>query len=187
MEEDDNCDEFEVTGDGATDPETMKFDQIIGALEEFIMNPEFQNAQEEFCRGNCGEFEETDENKLVYTEIFDRYTATLEASMEAHLTEMVDGFSMAEFSGMLEARKDELDGDVFDLLMTLSSFDAFKELMLAYKAEETMGGGDGAEGGVGFDMGFSVAPAHIYNEEQEDGEERPDLDALLTVTAGPGN
>ena len=42
---------------------------------------------------------------------------------------------MAEFSGMLEHRKDELYGDVFDLLMTLSSFDAFKELMLAYKAE----------------------------------------------------
>ena len=41
---------------------------------------------------------------------------------------------MAEFSGMLEHRKDELYGDVFDLLMTLSSFDAFKELMLAYKA-----------------------------------------------------
>ena len=46
----------------------------------------------------------------------------------------MEGFSMAEFSGMLEHRKDELYGDVFDLLMTLSSFDAFKELMLAYKA-----------------------------------------------------
>jgi hypothetical protein len=33
-----------------------------------------------------------------------------------------------------EERADELYGDVFDLLMTLSSFDAFKELMLSYKA-----------------------------------------------------
>ena len=37
---------------------------------------------------------------------------------------------MAEFSGMLEHRKDELYGDVFDLLMTLSSFDAFKDVYL---------------------------------------------------------
>lgn len=86
-----------------------------------------------------------------------------------------------------EARKDELYGDVFDLLMTLSSFDAFKELMLSYKAqEEAAAGGGGSGGGMGLDMGFSVAPAHIYEEEQEDGEERPDLDICLTVTAGPG-
>lgn len=75
MDEDDNCDEFEITGEGEQDPETMKFDEIIGALEEFIMNPEFQDAQETFCRGECGPFEDTDENKLEYTEVFDRYTA----------------------------------------------------------------------------------------------------------------
>ena len=207
MAEDDNCDEFEITGEAEQDAETMKFDEIIGALEEFIMKPEFTDAQEAFCRSNCEAFEDTDENKLVYTEVFDRYTGTLESAMEAHLTQAVEGFSMAEFSGMLERRKDELYGDVFDLLMTLSSFEAFKELMLAYKAEAEAGqaaaagaggeeeggkasgsgGGGGMIMGVGLDMmGFSVAPAHIYGEEQEDGEERPDLDICLTVTAGPG-
>ena len=33
MAEDDNCDEFEITGECEQDPETMKFDEIIGALE----------------------------------------------------------------------------------------------------------------------------------------------------------
>ena len=37
------------------------------------MNPEFTDAQESFCKSNCGEFEDTDENKLVYTEVFDRH------------------------------------------------------------------------------------------------------------------
>ena len=41
--------------------------------QEFIMNPEFTDAQESFCKSNCGEFEDTDENKLVYTEVFDRH------------------------------------------------------------------------------------------------------------------
>lgn len=141
VDDDDNCDEFEITGDCEQDAETMKFDEIIGALEEFIMNPEFQEAQEAFCRGNCGEFEDTDENKLVYTDAFDRYTAMLETAMEAHLAATVEGFSMAEFSGMLETRKDELYGDVFDLLTTLSSFDAFKARGLL-----SLGGGRGSLG-----------------------------------------
>ena len=79
---------------------------------------------------------------------------------------------------------------MYRYIMTLSSFDAFKELMLAYKAEaaaEAAAGGSGGGGfEMGFSMGFSVAPAHIYEEEQEDGEERPDLDICLTVTPGPG-
>jgi len=54
--------------------------------------------------------EDTDENKLVYTEIFQSYTGTLEASMDEHLTGAVEEFSMEEFSGMLEERKDELYG-----------------------------------------------------------------------------
>ena len=33
MAEDDNCDEFEITAECEQDPETMKFDEIIGALE----------------------------------------------------------------------------------------------------------------------------------------------------------
>ena len=44
-EDDDNCDEFEITGDCEQDEETMKFDSIVGALEEFIMDPSFQDAQ----------------------------------------------------------------------------------------------------------------------------------------------
>lgn len=62
-----------------------------------------------------------------------------------------------------------------------------EELMLSYKAEAEADATEGGSGGsVGLEMGFSVAPAHIYEEEQEDGEERPDLDVCLTVTAGPG-
>ena len=147
----------------------------MGALEEIILDPEFEETQRTFGMENCEHFEETDENKLVYTELFSKYTAMLEKIMLERLAAAVEGFDMVEFSNMLEARKDELDGDVFDMLMTLNDFDSFKELMLSYKAEMENGPASPS-------MGITVAPMHIYGEEQEDGEERPDLDLCLGVT-----
>lgn len=40
-----------------------------------------------------------------------------ETYIERRLAEEIDGFDMAEFAEMLEARADELNGDVFDILM----------------------------------------------------------------------
>ena len=38
----------------------------------------------------------------------------------------VEGFSMSEFLTLLTSQPEELDGEVFDLLLTLSDFGAFK-------------------------------------------------------------
>lgn len=202
-EDDDAMDEceFEITStEGPVDAETQKFDTIIGALEDLLMSDGFSRRQAEFCRAKCHVFEDTEENKLEYTSIFDEYTETLEAAMMGHLDESVEGFDAAEFFDMLEQREGQLDGDVFDLLMTLTSFEAFKELMLDYKREADCVGGVGDEGegeggeagegknivGLGLGMGFSVAPAPAVGEEQLDGDERPDLDDSLIITPGPG-
>jgi ADP-ribosylation factor 2-binding protein len=210
-EDDDAMDEceFEITStEGPVDAETQKFDTIIGALEDLLMSDGFSRRQAEFCRAKCHVFEDTEENKLEYTSIFDEYTETLEAAMMGHLDESVEGFDAAEFFDALEQREGQLDGDVFDLLTTLTSFEAFKELMLDYKREADRVGGVGDEGegeageageagegenvvglglGMGFSgLGFSVAPAPAVGEEQLDGDERPDLDDSLIVTPGPG-
>lgn len=63
--------------------------------------------------------------------------------------------------------------EVFDLLLSLGDFEAFKEVMLAYKAEAAAGPGAGFE--------ISCTALHIHADEQEDGEERPDLDFGLSV------
>ena len=135
---DDACeDAFEIGPAPDQDEATMKFDAIVGALEAFMMEDDFASTQAAFCRAECAIFEDTDENKLEYTPIFERYTDALETAIEAHLASAVPGFDMLEFAEMLEARRETeaLDGDAFELLATLSDFDAFKELMLAHKAE----------------------------------------------------
>ena len=70
LEEDDL--NFEDTGDGQS-AEDNKFDEIVGALEDLLISPEFEEVQSNFGRAHCDVFEESGENKLVYTQIFEEY------------------------------------------------------------------------------------------------------------------
>ena len=157
---DDACeDAFEIGPAPDQDEATMKFDAIVGALEAFMITDDFASTQAAFCRAECAIFEDTDENKLEYTPIFEGYVDALETAIEAHLASAVPGFDMLEFAEMLEARRETeaLDGDAFELLATLSDFDAFKELMIAHKAErEALDARDAAgldSAGVGLSAG----------------------------------
>ena len=133
-----------------------KFDSIVGALEELLMDEEFCAMQEAFCLEHCSAFEDTEENKLCYTDIFSRYTEEVEGFIAERLTAMVDDFDMEEFGAMLEARPDEVTGDVFDTLMTFSDFGEFKGLMLAYKGQDRSFALEGSSGALGME-GLSIA------------------------------
>eukprot|EP00937_MAST-01D_sp_MAST-1D-sp2_P005866 g5866.t1 len=122
-----------------TSDEENKFDAIVGALEEVLLDGDFVSLQDDFCTEHCGVFEDTDENKLQYTEIFFQYTERIEGFIAERLTATIEGFDMEEFGAMLEARPDEVTGDVFDTLLSLSEFDEFKALMLSYKARDEGG------------------------------------------------
>ncbi|KXZ48546.1 hypothetical protein GPECTOR_27g717 [Gonium pectorale] len=153
--------------------ETRRFDRIVGALEDVLMDPEFEELREGFCRENCQHFEDSDENKLIYTDIFSKYTELVESMIESKLKQAVPGFSMAEFMTLLESHKDNLMAEVFDLLLSLADFEAFKEVMLSYKR-------DASSEGPAFEI--NCTPLKIYTEEQEDGDARPDLDRMLKIS-----
>ena len=146
-----------------TSAEDNKFDSIVGALEELLLDEEFVSLQDGFCEEHCHVFEDTEENKLEYTEIFVAYTERIEGFIAARLQDAIEDFDMEEFGAMLEARPDEVSGDVFDTLMSLSDFAEFKGLMLAHKnARGGLGlvlegvggvGGGGGETGLELQMG----------------------------------
>ncbi len=69
---------------------------------------------------------------------------------------------------------------VFDLLVSMADFATFKELMLAYKEEEALAAGQQQQQGA---FGVHCSSLHIHQEEQEEGEERPDLDGAIKVTS----
>jgi len=188
--------------DGTEDAteEDVKFDHIVGVLENIVMDPEFRRQHESFCRGNCGVFENTEENKLVYTTLFQEYTELTEMYIERRLAEEIEGFSMEEFSAMLETRPDEISGDLFDLLLGFGDFDEFKSLMLSYKEQFGVGGGvpslapvvthlDGVAGapsseGVGAGAGSLTASVATLSIGGSSGQSAGSDSAQLTQSGG---
>ena len=59
--------------------EDDEFDMIVGVLQEILLEEKFENMQGKFCQQNCMHFEATEENKLIYMDIFKSYQEQIEA------------------------------------------------------------------------------------------------------------
>lgn len=62
-----------------------------------------------FLSEYCSHFEKNEDNKLIYTEIFQKYQDTIEKLIMDELKLRVPDFSITEFGQMLETRKDQVD------------------------------------------------------------------------------
>lgn len=60
----------------------FKFDTFIERLQEIVIEDEFENMQESFFTKYCNEFEDSEENKLIYMDIFKKYTKLTESYIE---------------------------------------------------------------------------------------------------------
>eukprot|EP00633_Aureoumbra_lagunensis_P000383 CAMPEP_0197298200 /NCGR_PEP_ID=MMETSP0890-20130614/42879_1 /TAXON_ID=44058 ORGANISM="Aureoumbra lagunensis, Strain CCMP1510" /NCGR_SAMPLE_ID=MMETSP0890 /ASSEMBLY_ACC=CAM_ASM_000533 /LENGTH=154 /DNA_ID=CAMNT_0042775775 /DNA_START=1 /DNA_END=465 /DNA_ORIENTATION=+ len=116
----------------------LEFDSTIGALEEILMGEAFSALQTSFFKDHASIFEDSDENKHEYFDIFQKYSQTMEKFIIDGLSEKVEHFSIDKFSQLLVSRKDEFPGDVLDLIMGLSDFTEFKQMMVAFKAGEKL-------------------------------------------------
>jgi len=162
---------------GDQSPEDQRFDMIIGKLLDILIEEDFEKKQAAFSSANCRHFEDNEENKLIYMDLFQEYTKLMESYLEQRLQEEVPHFDMEQFYEMLSTREDCLVGEVFEMLLSLSDFDTFKELMLSYKQEQ-------ANGSL---LDISIRPMMLHVGEEEDGDPRPDLDDHLIVSpAGSG-
>lgn len=159
---DDNESFFEVVDSGEGQNErTNLIDAVVGKLEDILVDESFESVRLRFCEENCLIFEEGEENKLEYTEAFRSFSDLVETTLVENLKAEFPDFTVSWFCDLL---KDEpCDGEVFDMLFSLSDFEEFKQMMLDFKKRE---GGDGV----------AVSRMKIYSEEQEDGDHRPDLD-----------
>ena len=110
------------------------FDQIVGVLQEILLEPDFETMLKKFKDDNCMQFEATEENKLCYMDIFKKYQETIETYLSRRLTEEITDFKMEDFMESLKDRKDEIDEQIMDLLLSFSEFEMFKEEMLFARA-----------------------------------------------------
>lgn len=118
----------------SSNAEDARFDEVVGAIEEIIMEDEFQALQDEFMNRNYKHFEDSDENKLIYTTVHNEYVSLIEKYLDSALKRQVKGFHMDQFLDTLVERKEELEGEIFELLLTFDDFLEFKQLMLSYKS-----------------------------------------------------
>ncbi|KAG8437687.1 hypothetical protein GDO86_008407 [Hymenochirus boettgeri] len=117
-------------------PKDAEFDNVVGHLEDIIMEDEFQLLQQGFMDKYYKEFEDTEENKLTYTTIFNEYIGLVEKFIEVQLLQRMPAFNMTAFISSLKCHQEEIAGDIFDILLTFTDFLAFKEMFLDYKSEK---------------------------------------------------
>uniref|UniRef100_A0A8C7H516 ADP-ribosylation factor-like protein 2-binding protein n=1 Tax=Oncorhynchus kisutch TaxID=8019 RepID=A0A8C7H516_ONCKI len=122
------------------------FDAVIGSIEDIIMEDDFQHLQQSFMEKHYLEFDDSEENKLTYTPIFNEYIEMLEKRLEQQLMERIPCFNMSTFNHLLKQHKDEVSGDIFDMLLTFTDFMAFKEMFIDYRAEREGRGLDLSDG-----------------------------------------
>uniref|UniRef100_A0AC11CM55 ARF like GTPase 2 binding protein n=1 Tax=Ovis aries TaxID=9940 RepID=A0AC11CM55_SHEEP len=87
----------------------------------------------------------------------------MEKYIEEQLLERIPGFNMAAFTTTLQHHKDEVAGDIFDMLLTFTDFLAFKEMFLDYRAEKEGRGLDLSSGLVVTSLCKSSVPASQNN------------------------
>ena len=129
----DEEDEFEISCYGQTNAEDDRFDAFVGTLQEIVINEEFENLQNSFFKKYCSHFENTEENKLIYMDIFKQYKDTIENYIEEQLSALIPDFDMEEYAKVLPDRKEEIDDQLLELLISFSDFSTFKEIMISYK------------------------------------------------------
>ncbi|KXJ84320.1 hypothetical protein RP20_CCG012555 [Aedes albopictus] len=113
---------------------TEYFDTVIGHIEDIVIGEEFQTMVNHFMECYYHLFDQGEENKIVYTEIYQKYTSLIETFIVESLNDKMSYFDMDRFALELETKKSQLDGEIFELLYTLTDFLAFKDMVLDYKA-----------------------------------------------------
>ncbi|XP_066143657.1 ADP-ribosylation factor-like protein 2-binding protein [Euwallacea fornicatus] len=116
-----------------TERSERNFAQIVGCIENTIISEDFLEIQSKFLEQYYREFVEDEENRLVYMDIFKKYLDSVEKHIEEQLIRHIPGFDIRKFEKELEAKSNELDGAIYEMLSTFWDFHTFKQMFLEYR------------------------------------------------------
>jgi ADP-ribosylation factor-like protein 2-binding protein len=104
--------------------------QIFLAIADLITQDEFKKSCDEFYLKNAEKFEDTEENKLEYTNIYTEYVYILEQMIEANLLAKFTNDQIEDFYSSFKEKLPEyekLNPEVVDSLFAFIDFDKFKK------------------------------------------------------------
>lgn len=84
-----------------SDESEKLFAKIIGCIEEIVIDTQFLRKQINFLDKYWQEFDVSDENKLIYTDIFNQYIDHIEKYIEKELVKRIPGFRMSYLENQL--------------------------------------------------------------------------------------
>lgn len=98
---------FKFSGDfdishSCSDRSERRFAEIIGCIEGIVISEDFLVIQTNFLEKYYKEFEDDEENRLIYMDIFKKYLSTVEKYIEEQLTNRIPGFNLKQFEADLE-------------------------------------------------------------------------------------
>ena len=111
---------------------------IFNAITTLVTSAEFNSDQMDFVSKNFQIFEEDEENKHEYKQVYEDYCNIMDRCIEAKLKEE-HNFSDADIQNFMSTFKDnmslykETSADTFDILFGFIDFDQFKQVMLQFK------------------------------------------------------
>ena len=105
--------------------ETWLFDSVMG----FLKSPGWALPVMSFIDDNCVVFDDEDENKLVYMEIYNAFREMVDSLLEMHLSEMgVDAplfLAVCQKASSMEAQK-----EVLEQVLAVDDYISFKKMMV---------------------------------------------------------
>mmetsp|Transcript_28168 Transcript_28168/g.65768 ORF Transcript_28168/g.65768 Transcript_28168/m.65768 type:complete len:333 (-) Transcript_28168:359-1357(-) len=156
-----------------------------------IKKPEFVKVQEDFFEKYMNEFEEGDENKLIYTTIHNEYQELVEGLLtkevgEELLIRVCEGME-AFIEATKEAPPSEDIVEAIDIMSSMGEFLAFKGTML-YKRKEKMNQGSSSINISGKNVtvidldGVMGTLSELQNVQDQKGWEQVAQDKSLQIT-----
>lgn len=110
-------------------PRNEEYDWIFDYTLQFLESDKFDASLMNFVDEKCLVFEDTEENKLIYTDIHREFCEHLEALISSNLSEV--GITTELFLESCEKARSgrDINSTVFERLMAMEDFTTFKKLM----------------------------------------------------------
>ena len=81
-------------------------------------------------------FDDNDENKLIYTDIFNEYMSKVECYIDNELKQVLPSFNMQKFLADFPSRQEDIEQEIFHMLLSFTDFLTFKNMFLEYRREQ---------------------------------------------------
>lgn len=106
--------------------------KFMDTLQDIIIEDEFAEIRETFFEKYSDVFEDKEENKLEYMDIYKEYVQIIEGYLVSRLNKLM-GFDYQDIIKDILKYKDSFNEEILELLSSFSDYSVFKEMILDYK------------------------------------------------------